>query len=68
MWGIFVQNHILAPSPLTVSKKVQQIIESARPRIHYKAGNFMQTAVLPKLKALLPENTFLDLLAKVFGL
>ncbi len=68
LWEIFITNHIIAPSPFTVSKKLLTIIETQKPKIHYISGSFIQATMLPLLKAILPENSFLDVVAGVFGL
>jgi NAD(P)-dependent dehydrogenase (short-subunit alcohol dehydrogenase family) len=67
-WEIFVRNHIVAPPPFLVSRKIARIIRSQNPKVHYKVGNFMQAKLLPVLKALLPDKLFLHSLAKVFGI
>ena len=41
MWKIFITNHIVAPPPYTVSKKILKIIRSKKPKLHYKSGNFL---------------------------
>jgi len=68
VWGIFIRNHIVAPPPLVVSRTIARIIESKNPRIHYSSGTVLQTRVLPAMKSVLPNNVFLDVVAKVFGL
>ena len=68
VWGVFIRNHIVAPAPLMVSRRLAKIIEAKNPKIHYSSGTIQQTKVLPALKSWLPGNAFLDVVAKVFGL
>ena len=42
-WNTIIQNLILAPSPIVVSKKIEKIIKAKRPKIHYKVGMRFQT-------------------------
>ena len=67
MWKIFITNHIVAPPPYTVSKKILKIIRSKKPKLHYKSGTFSQAVALPLLKAVLPQKAFMEVLAKAFG-
>ncbi|MHA1971497.1 MAG: SDR family oxidoreductase [Candidatus Hodarchaeales archaeon] len=67
-WNIIIQNLIVSPPPIIVSKKVEKILTKRKPKVHYRVGNFIQTFVLSLAYRLLPENTFVNLVSSFYGL
>jgi short-subunit dehydrogenase len=68
IWDSFIRNHISAPMPSVVSKKVEKIIKTKNPKIHYRVGTMEQTNFFPFVKSLVPDKVFLKILAKAFGI
>lgn len=50
-------------NPIKIGKKVYRIIMSKKPKIHYKAGSFLQQFAIV-LKRILPDNLFEKILQK----
>ncbi len=67
-WNTIIQNLIVSPPPLVVSKKIEKIIKSKKPKVHYRAGPRLQTMGVPLIKRLLPENLSTRIVAMFYGL
>ncbi|MFX0085149.1 MAG: SDR family NAD(P)-dependent oxidoreductase [Candidatus Hodarchaeota archaeon] len=67
-WNSIIQNLIVSPPPITVSKKIEKIIRAKRPKIHYKVGSRLQTQGVTLIKRLLPENISSRIVAMFYGL
>ena len=67
-WNSIIQNLIVSPPPLVVSKKIEKIIKSRKPNVHYRAGPRLQTMGVPLIKRLLPENLSTRIVAMFYGL
>ncbi len=67
-WNTIIQNLIVAPPPLVISKKIEKIIKSKKPKVHYRAGPRLQTMGVPLIKRLLPENLSTRIVAMFYGL
>lgn len=66
-WNTIIQNLILAPSPILVSKKIEKIIKSKKPKIHYKVGMRFQTVGLTVMKRFFPENWTVRIMAMLYS-
>jgi short-subunit dehydrogenase len=67
-WNTIIQNLIVSPPPIIVSKKIEKIIQAKRPKIHYKVGSRLQTQGVTLIKRLLPENLSTRIVAMFYGL
>lgn len=68
VWEAFIRNHIVAPTPLSVSLVLERIIRAKKPKVHYMSGNFLQTKLAATLKTIISDRALLDITAKIFGL
>jgi len=68
VWKVIVQNLIVSPPPLVVSKKIAKIIRCKKPKINYQAGSFEQKFSLYLIRRVLPDDLIYKLLAKYYGL
>ena len=66
-WNAIIQNLIVSPSPIVISKKVEKIIKAKKPKIHYKAGMRFQTIGLTIMKRLFPENLTVRIMAMLYS-
>lgn len=67
-WRTIIQNLIISPPPIIVSKKIEKIIEAKRPKAHYKVGNHLQTYGAILMKRLLSENLTIKATEMFYGL
>ncbi len=67
-WKVIVQNLIVAPPPLTISKTVAKIIKAKKPKVNYKSGTFEQKFLTFLIRRVVTDE-FVDwLLPKYFGM
>ncbi len=66
-WNIIIENLILSPPPIIVSKKIEKIIRAKNPKIHYKVGSKFQTIGLTFAKRLLSETLATKIVSKIYG-
>jgi short-subunit dehydrogenase len=59
-WRTIIQNLIVSPPPIIVSKKIEKIIRAKRPKAHYKVGSRLQT--------MLSENLTMRVTEMFYGL
>ncbi|MFX0115876.1 MAG: SDR family oxidoreductase [Candidatus Hodarchaeota archaeon] len=68
-WRTIVQNLLISPPPIVVSRRVEKIIKAKRPKAHYSAGSRLQTfGANFIMDRLLPNNWALWIMAKFYGL
>lgn len=65
-WNTIIQNLIISPSPIVISKKIEKIIKAKRPKIHYKAGMKFQTFGLNIMNRMFPENLKVRIMAMLY--
>lgn len=66
-WKAIIENLIISPPPIVVSKKILKIIKAKKPKIHYKAGMRFQTYGLTLMKRLFPENLTVSIMAMLYS-
>jgi len=67
-WKKIIENLIVSPPPIVISKKVEKIIRTKNPKVHYLAGPRLQTWGVPLLKRLLPDSWTTRIVAMFYGL
>jgi len=67
VWRNIIQNLIISPPPMTVSKKITQIISTRNPKSFYTAGSLLQTTLLLFLQRIISREFFLWIIAKFYG-
>ena len=67
VWTNIIQNLIISPPPITVSKMIAKIISTKNPKSLYTAGSFLQTTLLLFLQRMISRNFFLWIIAKFYG-
>lgn len=67
-WRTIIQNLIVSPPPIIVSKKIEKIIKARRPKVHYKVGNRLQTYGAILMKRFLSENLTMRITEMFYGL
>ncbi|MHA1227886.1 MAG: SDR family oxidoreductase [Candidatus Hodarchaeales archaeon] len=67
-WATIIQNLIDSPPPIVTSKTVERIIKKRNPKIHYRSGSKLQTIGVSLAQRIMPENTFIKLVSKFYGL
>ncbi|MFX1283568.1 MAG: SDR family oxidoreductase [Promethearchaeota archaeon] len=67
-WTTIMQNLIVSPPPIIVSKKIEKIIRAKRPKIHYKCGSKLQTWGVNLMKRFFSENLTIRIMAMFYGL
>lgn len=67
-WRTIIQNLIVSPPPIIVSKKIEKIIRARRPKVHYKVGSRLQTYGATLMKRLLSENLTMRIFEMYYGL
>lgn len=68
VWRTIVQNLIVSPPPIIVSKKIEKIINAKRPKVHYKVGGRLQTYGTILMKRALSENLTNRITVMFYGL
>jgi len=68
VWKVVVQNLIVAPPPLVISKKVHRIIKARKPKVNYHAGDFMQKFLVFLIRRVVTDEIVDWLLPLYFGL
>ncbi|MFX1516208.1 MAG: SDR family NAD(P)-dependent oxidoreductase [Promethearchaeota archaeon] len=67
-WCAIIQNLIVSPPPIIISKKIEKIIKAKRPKVHYKVGSRLQTYGTILMKRLLSENLTMRITEMFYGL
>ena len=67
-WTTIVQNLIVSPPPIIVSRKVEKIMKARRPKVQYKVGSRLQVYGITAIKRFLPENWSARIVAMFYGL
>ena len=67
-WRTIIQNLIVSPPPIIVSKKIEKIIKAKRPKVHYKVGSRLQIYGTTLMKRILSENLTMRIMELFYGL
>ncbi|WP_455141257.1 SDR family NAD(P)-dependent oxidoreductase [Candidatus Hodarchaeum mangrovi] len=67
VWTNIIQNLIISPPPMKVSKKITQVISTRNPKSFYTAGSLLQTTLLLFLQRIISREFFLWIIAKFYG-
>ncbi|MFX0122543.1 MAG: SDR family NAD(P)-dependent oxidoreductase [Candidatus Hodarchaeota archaeon] len=67
-WRTIIQNLIVSPPPIIVSKKIEKIIKAKQPKVHYKVGSRLQTYGTILMKRVLSENLTMRVTEMFYGL
>ncbi len=68
VWKVIVQNLIVSPPPLVVSRKIAKILRRKNPKISYQAGSFEQKFLIYLIRRIFPDTFNYTMLAKYYGL
>jgi short-subunit dehydrogenase len=68
VWKTIVQNLIVNPPPILVSKKIEKIIKAKRPKACYKVGTRLQTHGITLLYRLFTYNMAIRIMSLIYGL
>jgi len=68
VWKVIVNNLIVAPPPLVISKKIFRIIKARRPRVNYHAGDPIQRLLVFLIRRVVTDEIVDWLLPLYFGL
>ncbi|MFX1252179.1 MAG: SDR family NAD(P)-dependent oxidoreductase [Promethearchaeota archaeon] len=68
VWRSIIQNFLVSPPPIIVSRKIERIIKTRRPKVHYTVGNRIQTLGLNVMKRVFPETWTTRVMAMFYGL
>ena len=66
-WKTIIENLIISPPPIIVSKKIEKIIQAKNPKIHYKAGSKFQTLGITFAKRILSETMTIRVVSMIYG-
>lgn len=67
-WQTIIQNLIVSPPPIIVSKKIEKILKAKRPKVHYKVGSRLQTYGATLMKRMFSENLTVRIIELFYGL
>jgi NAD(P)-dependent dehydrogenase (short-subunit alcohol dehydrogenase family) len=67
-WQRIIQNLIVAPPPLVISKVVAKIVESSKPKMHYTAGSVLQKVQTWLIRRLASAEFSVDGAASFYGM
>ncbi len=68
VWKQIVNNLVLAPPPLVVSKKLEKILRKRKLKPHYKVGSKFQVLAISIAQRIFTENFSNYLMGKFYGL
>jgi hypothetical protein len=68
VWKVIVNNLIVAPPPLVISKKILRIIKARKPRVNYHAGDPIQRILVFLIRRVVTDRIVDWLLPLYFGL
>ncbi|NHJ33515.1 MAG: SDR family oxidoreductase [Asgard group archaeon] len=68
VWKVIVNNLIIAPPPLKISKKILRIIKTRKPRVNYHAGDPIQRFLIFLIRRVVTDELVDWLLPLYFGL
>ncbi|NHJ01132.1 MAG: SDR family oxidoreductase [Candidatus Heimdallarchaeota archaeon] len=66
-WNSIIENLIISPPPFIVSKKLEKILKTKNPKVHYKIGSKLQIYGIIAMKRLLSETLSIKIIAMFYG-
>lgn len=68
VWRVIIQNLVVSPPPISISKKVGQIIKAKNPRVNYRIGGFDQVLFLFLIRRFLTDRITNFAIEKYYGI
>jgi NAD(P)-dependent dehydrogenase (short-subunit alcohol dehydrogenase family) len=67
-WRVIVQNLIVSPPPMKISKTIARIIKTKKPKINYNAGSISQRLLTFLIRRVVTDEITYSILPKYYGL
>ena len=68
VWKVLIQNLIVSPPPIVISKQINRIIKKRNPKVNYGLGDPIQRILLFIIRRMLPDRWTYFLLPLYYGM
>ncbi len=68
VWSVIIQNLIVMPPPIAISRKILKIIKARKPKVSYFGGDFLQAFLLLFVRRFVTEDFTYLILPKYYGM